>query len=125
MPGSRKAGNDIRTFHCILGKNHQCVTDDQATSPHWLDFSFMSDNSEPPSTQPQRWARVPPGLAWKRPGLPTDWVPVLERHPYPDGLSNDGYPLPGYVWLDMPGKARHVSESALEFSFERPEELEQ
>jgi len=37
---------------------------------------------------------------------------------------DDGYPLPGYVWLDMPGKARHASESALEFSFERPEELE-
>jgi hypothetical protein len=67
---------------------------------------------------------MPPGKAWKHPGLSRDWVRVLERHPYPDGLSNDGYPLPGYVWLDMPGKARHASESALEFSFERPEELE-
>jgi hypothetical protein len=33
------------------------------------------------SQQPQRWARCPPRLAWKRPGLPTDWVRVLKRHP--------------------------------------------
>ena len=41
------------------------------------------------STEPQRWARVPLGLAWKHPGLPRDWVRVLERHPYPDGLSEE------------------------------------
>jgi hypothetical protein len=28
----------------------------------------------------QRWARVPPALAWKRPGLPIEWTPVLERN---------------------------------------------
>jgi hypothetical protein len=31
------------------------------------------------STDPQRWARVPPAIAWKRPGLPTEWTRVLER----------------------------------------------
>jgi hypothetical protein len=39
--------------------------------------------------------------AWKRPGLPTHWVRVLERHP--DGVVA----APGYVWLAMPGKVRH------------------
>ena len=61
------------------------------------------------STDPQHWARVPPHLAWKRPGLPRDWVRVLERHP--EGVKG----LPGYVWLDMPGKVRSVAEHMLEF----------
>jgi hypothetical protein len=52
---------------------------------------------------------VPPRLAWKRPGLPTDWVRVLERHPA--GVVAQ----PGYVWLEMPGKVRHASERELEF----------
>jgi hypothetical protein len=56
-----------------------------------------------------RWARVPPHLAWKRPGLPADWVRVLERHP--EGVKT----LRGYLWLDMPGKPRHVPERELEF----------
>jgi len=34
---------------------------------------------------------------------------VLERHP-------DGFVAKrGYVWLDMPGKVRHVGEHELEF----------
>jgi hypothetical protein len=61
------------------------------------------------SSDPQRWARCPPHLAWKRPGLPTSWVRVLERHP--EGAEA----LPGYVWLDMPGKLRHVPRHELEF----------
>jgi hypothetical protein len=61
------------------------------------------------SNKPQRWARVRPALAWKRPGLPKDWVRVLERHP-------EGFPTePGYVWLDMPGKVRSVGVHELEF----------
>jgi hypothetical protein len=32
------------------------------------------------TSAPQRWARVPPRLAWKRPGLPTEWTRVLERN---------------------------------------------
>jgi hypothetical protein len=51
---------------------------------------------------------VPPGLAWKRPGLPTDWVRVLERHP--DGAVAQ----PGDLWLEMPGKVRHVWTENLE-----------
>jgi hypothetical protein len=61
------------------------------------------------STDRKRWARVPPARAWKRPGLPADWVRVLERQP--EGVEA----LPGYVWLDTPGKVRHVQERELEF----------
>jgi hypothetical protein len=47
-------------------------------------------DNQPPSTHPQRWAQVPPGEAWKHPGLPTYWVRVLERHPEPLGLAGTG-----------------------------------
>jgi hypothetical protein len=66
------------------------------------------------STEPQRWARVPPANAWKHPGLPKDWVRVLERHP--EGLST----LPGWCWLDTPEKMRHVAEHLLEFREDPP-----
>jgi len=69
-----------------------------------------------PSNDPQRWARVPPGKAWKWPGLPTEWTRVLERHPSPQGLANDGYPLEGYVWLDTPGKVLHAIAGQLEIT---------
>jgi hypothetical protein len=36
-------------------------------------------------------------------------VRVLERQP--EGVEA----LPGYVWLDTPGKVRHVQERELEF----------
>ncbi len=52
---------------------------------------------------------MPPALAWKRPGLPTRWVRVLERHPEGDEA------LPGHVWLDTPGKVLHVGEHEHEF----------
>ena len=65
-------------------------------------------------TNPQRWARGLQHLLWKRPGLPRDWVPVLERHP--EGVQG----LPGYVWLDMPGKVRSVGPHELEFMDEPP-----
>jgi hypothetical protein len=68
------------------------------------------------STDRQRWARVPPELAWKRPGLPTDWVRVLERNL---DAMNPG-PLSGYAWLETPGKALHVPEAHLEFRNEPP-----
>jgi hypothetical protein len=62
-------------------------------------------------SQPTFHARAngKPALLWKRPGLPRDWVRVLERHP--EGVNG----LPGYVWLDMPGKVRSVNPSLLEF----------
>jgi hypothetical protein len=44
------------------------------------------------------------------PGLPTDGVRVLERHP--EGVKG----LRGYVWLDMPGKVRSVDPQLLEFT---------
>ena len=49
-------------------------------------------------------------LAWKRPGLPTQWTRVLERNPEAMNPA-----LPGYVWLDTPGKVLHVPEAHLEF----------
>jgi hypothetical protein len=74
----------------------------------------MPRSEERGSTARQRWARVPPGLAWKRPGLPTQWVRVLERHP--EGTKA----LPGYVWLETPGKVLHVGANELEFTHEPP-----
>jgi hypothetical protein len=68
-----------------------------------------------PSTDRQRWARCRPHLAWKRPGLPTGWVKVLDRHPDGDEA------LPGYVWLDTRQKVLHASEHELEFT-EDPED---
>ena len=63
------------------------------------------------STDHQRWARVPPALAWKRPGLPTQWSRVLERNPE----ARNPKPLPGYVWLDAKPRRMHVWADHLEF----------
>jgi hypothetical protein len=49
--------------------------------------------------------------------LPTAWVRVLERHP--EGLAT----LDGWVWLDVPGKLRHVPVHDLEFTAEPPGRL--
>jgi hypothetical protein len=68
------------------------------------------------STERQRWARCPPALAWKRPGLPTEWTRVLERNE--EAMKPE--PLPGYVWLDTPGKLLHVLAVWLEFSDSPP-----
>ena len=68
------------------------------------------------STDHQRWARVPPRLAWKRPGLPTEWTPVLERNP--EAMKPE--PLEGYIWLDTPGRALHVWAAHLEFRDDLP-----
>jgi hypothetical protein len=62
------------------------------------------------STDPQRWARVPPALARKRPGLPTHWTKVLDSHP--EGALAE----PGYVWLETPGKVLYVAARELEFT---------
>jgi len=67
------------------------------------------------STDRQRWARVRPELARRRPGLPTGWTRVLERNP--DAMNPN--PLPGYVWLDLPGKVLHAPEHPLEFQERR------
>lgn len=66
------------------------------------------------SIEHQRWARCPPGIAWKHPGLPKDWVPVFARHP--EGLDA----LPGRCWLDTSGKPRHVAEHLFEFREDAP-----
>ena len=50
------------------------------------------------------------------PGLPREWTRVLERN---DEAMNPE-PLLGYVWLDMPGKVRHVAGHELEFIDEPP-----
>jgi hypothetical protein len=68
------------------------------------------------STDRQRWARVPPHLAWKHPGLPTTWTRVLERNP----AAMNPEPLEGHVWLDTPGKILHVPAHQLEFTDEQP-----
>ena len=61
---------------------------------------------------PPTLARVPPHRAWKHPGLPTEWTPVLE----PNEEALDPEALPGYVWLDLPGEGvLHVPAADLEF----------
>jgi hypothetical protein len=57
---------------------------------------------------------VLPHLAWKQPGLRTDWVRVLDRRP--EGVEA----MAGYVWFDLPGKVRHVGTSELEFTSDWP-----
>jgi hypothetical protein len=54
------------------------------------------------------------------PGLPKEWVRGLERHPEPLGLAGDGYPLPGWCWLDTPLKVMSVAEHLLEFREDPP-----
>ena len=70
------------------------------------------------SDQPQLWARVQPHLARRHPGLPVEWVPVVERNDetlYPE-------PLEGFVWLAPPGgKQLHVPARRLEFRDTPPE----
>ena len=68
------------------------------------------------STNHQRWARVPPTLAWKHPGLPTTWTRVLERNP--EAMKPE--PLGPHVWLDTPGKVPHVPAYQLEFTAQSP-----
>jgi hypothetical protein len=68
------------------------------------------------ASSPQRWARVPPHLAWKRPGLPTEWTRVVERNE--EAMRPE--PLPGYVWLDTRGKRTHVWVAHLEFRDDPP-----
>lgn len=67
------------------------------------------------ATDGQRWARVPPALAWKHPGLPREWTRVLERNP--EAMQPE--PLPGYVWLDSKPRRLHVWAEQLEFKEER------
>ena len=54
---------------------------------------------------------MPPHLAWKHPGMPTEWTRVLERNE--EAMRPE--PLPGYVWLDTSGKRTHVWAAHLEF----------
>ena len=37
-----------------------------------------------------------------------EWVRTLEGHPHGDAM-------PGYVWLETPGKVKHVGKRELEF----------
>jgi hypothetical protein len=45
------------------------------------------------SNNPQRWARGLPHLLWKRPGLPRDWVRVLDQH------AEGEVALPAPMWI--------------------------
>jgi hypothetical protein len=56
-------------------------------------------------------ARCRPGLAWKRTGLPTEWVPVLERNEEAMELE----PRPGYVWVAVHGRQLHIWADHREF----------
>ena len=62
-------------------------------------------------TEHQRGARVPLHLTWKHPGLPRDWVRVLEGNEE----AMNPRPLHGYVWLDASPWPLHVWAPHLEF----------
>ena len=73
------------------------------------------------SDLPRRWARVQPQMSADTPGYPTVGCRIVARHPddilYPE-------PLPGYVWLDAPGRPGHplhVESKALEFRDDEPQ----
>lgn len=42
-------------------------------------------------------------------------VPRASGPPEPTAMANNGYPLPGYVWVDINGRATHRLETQLEF----------
>ena len=69
------------------------------------------------TTHHRQWARCLPSLAWKRPGLPQEWVRVLAQHP--EGIRA----LPDYVWVKYGGRALHVMARELEFTDTPPELL--
>ena len=56
------------------------------------------------------WARVPPAKAWKRPGMPQDWCPLLECDPNEPNRP----PLAGWVYLWVDNRIREVDSRALE-----------
>jgi hypothetical protein len=74
----------------------------------------VPDDRPAPSTHRQRWARKRPELFLSLPALRANqWYPVLDRHPEekgPEAISQ-----PGYVWIDVAGKPRHVWAAQLEF----------
>lgn len=65
------------------------------------------------------WARVAPKNALKRPGVPTDWCPLLECDPN----EPDRAPLAGWVYLWVDNRVREVDSAPLEIvrGTERPE----
>lgn len=69
------------------------------------------------TTDHKGWARVPPHLAWKRPGLPREWTRVLEEMP---AVMLNPLP-PGYVLLDArEGRPLRAWAAELEFRDEPP-----
>lgn len=57
------------------------------------------------------WARIYPDL---RRGT---WYPVVDRNPNIFLALEARPPLPGYVYLDTPGRGRHVQEAHFEVEF--------
>jgi hypothetical protein len=74
----------------------------------------MPDDRPAPSTHRQRWARKRPELFLSLPALRADqWYPVLDRHA--EEKEPEAIARPGYVWIDVAGKPRHVWAANLEF----------
>jgi hypothetical protein len=63
-----------------------------------------------------RWARSVPGRSWRHPGIPTEWVKVLDRQPEPDIVT-----LPNHVWPDTRAKPPPVPAAWLEFREAAPD----
>ena len=62
------------------------------------------------------WARVPPLLSWKHPGLPKEWAPVLDSQPG----SPVRRPLKGWVFVFIDGRIREIDRRFLQV-VDRPE----
>lgn len=75
-------------------------------------FPGPKDDKIPPdiAAMVTGWARMPPRLAWKRPGLPAEWCPVLECDPNEPKRA----PLAGWVFLYVDGRIREVDGTPLE-----------
>jgi len=73
-----------------------------------------AQDNPPGSTGRQRWACVRTEISAERGLQAGTWYRVLDRHPVPEGLSNNGFALPGYLWLEVSGQPRHVWAAHLE-----------
>jgi hypothetical protein len=81
----------------------------------------MSERNPGASTERQRSARLRPEHAKHYPALLAgEWYRVFERHPDPTDLSTGGKPLPGYIWIEAPGKLRHVWAAHFEVRERKP-----
>lgn len=100
----------VRNTDFVEGANGICGS-------NWLGNNFgicsgMVDDLHPRSPRVTTRARA----RRMEPGIPPDWTPVVDVNP--TSLRPD--PLPGYAWLQLPDRIRHVERRFLEFWYDPP-----